>query len=508
MKLSHLIANVDGVSVVRSSDPTVLAVTDDSRLVGPCTLFIARCGSRGDGTHFIADAVARGAVAICVDASVDLSGATVQCARATEPVAILVATDATRATSALAQTFHGFPTRAMRMVGITGTNGKTTTAFLTQHLINHAGTRCGLLGTVLTDDGNTREPAELTTPGATELASIFARMVHNRCACAVMEVSSHALDQGRVDGIDFAVGVFTNLTGDHLDYHLTMEAYGAAKAKLFRTLASGSCAVVNCDDAAHEQMVRGCSARILRCSARESRAECFVEVVRVTLGGMALRMRGPWGDLDVEFQSIGRHNAMNALQAAAAAWSVGVDVSALARGFAGAVAPPGRLEFVTSATSDFAVLVDYAHTDDALFNVLAAVRPVVTDGRLILVFGCGGDRDRSKRPRMAQTAVTHADHVIVTSDNPRTESPQAIIDEICSGIQANCAATVEQQCDRATAIRSAIGMARPGDLVLIAGKGHEDYQIIGKEKFPFDDRIEARAALASCATRTIQGVSL
>lgn len=506
MKLSQLIANVDGVSVLRSGDPTVLSVTDDSRQVAPATLFIARSGSKGDGANYIADAVARGAVALCIDAAVDVERARAACG-VRQDVAIIVAKDANRAATALAQSFHGFPSRAMRVIGITGTNGKTTIAFLAHHLINQFGAKCGLLGTVLTDDGATREPAELTTPGGTELAALFARMVRNQCTCAVMEVSSHALDQGRVDGINFAAAVFTNLTGDHLDYHQTMHAYGEAKAKFFRTLEAGSCAVVNADDSAYEQMVRGCGARVLRCSAGDTRAECFVEVKRLALSGMRLRLRGPWGDLEVDLAAIGRHNAMNALQAAAAAWSVGVDADALARGFAGAASPPGRLELVTTAKSPFAVLVDYAHTDDALLNVLTAVRPVVSDGRLIVVFGCGGDRDRTKRPRMAHTAATHADHVIITSDNPRTESAQAIIDEIRTGIRADCAATVEQQCDRATAIRSAIEMARAGDLVLIAGKGHEDYQIIGKQKFPFDDRIEARKALAARSTRTIQGVS-
>ncbi len=507
MKLSQLIANVDGVSVLRSGDPTVVAVTDDSRQVAPSTLFIARGGSSGDGSNFIADAVARGAVAICIDGAGDVARALEACGTS-DDVAIVVAKDSSRAAIALAQSFHRFPTRALRMVGITGTNGKTTTAFLTQHLINHSGVKCGLLGTVLTDDGAVRAPAELTTPGGTELAALFARMVRNRCGCAVMEVSSHALDQGRVDGINFAATVFTNLTGDHLDYHQTMQAYGEAKAKLFRTLDSGNCAVVNSDDSAHEQMVRGCAARVLRCSANDFTAECFVEVKRVALSGMHLRMRGPWGDLEVDLAAIGRHNAMNALQAAAAAWSVGVHASALADGLACALSPPGRLEPVTDIESPFAVLVDYAHTDDALLNVLTAVRPVVSEGRLIVVFGCGGDRDRTKRPRMAQTAAAHADHVIITSDNPRTESAQAIIDEICTGIPADCPATVEQQCDRATAIRTAIAMARAGDLVLIAGKGHEDYQIIGKQKYPFDDRVEARAALAARSKQVIQGVSI
>ncbi len=507
MKLSHLIANVDGVSVLRSTDPTVLAVADDSRQVAPATLFVARPGTTGDGTQFIADALARGAVALCVDARADRDEVIAQCGRAGRDVSILVATDAARASLALAQSFHGYPSRALRTIGITGTNGKTTTAFLTHHLIRESGAACGLLGTVFTDDGAMREPAALTTPGGCELAAVFSRMVRNTCQCAVMEVSSHALHQGRVDGIPFAVGVFTNLTGDHLDYHKTIDEYAAAKARLFRSLAVGSRAVVNCDDPAHARMVDGCAAGVLRCSTRDSSADCFAEVARVTLWGMQVRLRGPWGEFSADLPAIGTHNAMNSLQAAAAAWSVGVERSALERGLAGALPPPGRLEPVTAQGDPFAVLVDYAHTDDALLNVLTAVRPVVGEGRLIVVFGCGGDRDRTKRPRMARTAATHADFVIVTSDNPRTESPDAILDDICAGFPTPCSATVERHCDRAVAIRRAIALAHPGDLVLIAGKGHEDYQLIGREKFPFDDRVEARRALDSVAATSMQGVS-
>ncbi|MSR44981.1 MAG: UDP-N-acetylmuramoyl-L-alanyl-D-glutamate--2,6-diaminopimelate ligase [Phycisphaerales bacterium] len=504
MKLSHLIANVEGVSVLSGSDPTVLSVTDDSRKVGAGTLFIARSGSRECGERFITQAIVNGAVAICVDGSASTE------AWSHTDVAIVTTTNAPQAATALAHAFHRFPARSMRMIGITGTNGKTTTAFLVQHLMRQGGDRCGLLGTVLTDDGKRSTPSELTTPGATELASILGSMAANNCRAAVMEVSSHALHQGRVDGIDFAVGVFTNLTGDHLDYHKSMEEYGAAKALLFRRMAVGSCAVVNMDDPAHVEMVRDCEASVLRCSVQSRRAECFAHVVGQSLGWTRMHMHGPWGEFEVEVPCVGLHNAMNALQAAAVAWSLGVGRDALHAGLSTAPSPPGRLEPVTAATSPFAVLVDYAHTDDALLNVLTALRPVVGDGKILLVFGCGGDRDKSKRPRMAATAVAYADHIIVTSDNPRTESPQAIIDDICAGIPAHCAVPVERECDRSMAIRRAIALARRGDVVLIAGKGHEDYQIIGTEKFPFDDRVVARAALASgspCASQ-VRGVPL
>ncbi|MDA0214901.1 MAG: UDP-N-acetylmuramoyl-L-alanyl-D-glutamate--2,6-diaminopimelate ligase [Planctomycetota bacterium] len=489
MKLSQLIANVDGVSVLSDLDPTVKAVTDDSRKVGAGTLFVARVGSNGDGRAFVLDAIAKGAVAICVDSLSPIESFQ-------DEIAVLRAIDAKKAATALAHAFHGFPARAMRMVGVTGTNGKTTTAYLIHHLVRQSGIRCGLLGTVVTDDGVTRTSSDLTTPGGTDLAGILGRMVRNDCKVASMEVSSHALDQGRVDEIDFSVGVFTNLTGDHLDYHRTMDAYSQAKARLFRQLRSGSCAVVNVDDAAHRTMLDGCVAHVLRCSTKDAHSECFAETLKVSLGSTRLKLHGPWGDVVVDLPCVGPHNAMNALQAAAAAWSIGIDGATISTAMNTASAPPGRLEPVTSPNDPFAVLVDYAHTDDALSNVLTALRPVVGSGRIVLVFGCGGDRDRTKRPRMALTAVSHADHVIVTSDNPRTESPEAIIDEIFTGIPAKSSVPVERQCDRSAAIRQAIAVARPGDIVLIAGKGHEDYQIVGHEKRPFDDRLEARAALS------------
>ncbi len=502
MKLSHLVSLVDGVSVLSGSDPTVRAVTDDSRKVGAGTLFIARAGSVADGREYISDAIAKGAVAICAD-SAALTGEVGKTG-----VSVVRATDASRAVVSLAHAFHGFPARALRMIGVTGTNGKTTTAFLIQHLVRESRKRCGLLGTVISDDGCERLASQLTTPGATDLAEILGRMVRNGCEAAVMEVSSHALDQNRVDGIDFSVGVFTNLTGDHLDYHRTMEAYALAKAQLFRRLRTGACAVVNMDDIAHTEMVKDCAAKVLRCSTKDSHAECFVEVLKVQLGSTHIRFRGPWGEFDVDFPCVGRHNAMNALQAAAAAWGVGVDALAIADGLRTASAPPGRLEPVTESSAPFAVLVDYAHTDDALANVLTALRPVVTEGKIILVFGCGGDRDRTKRPRMAATAAAHADHIVVTSDNPRTEDPEAILDEILAGIPANCAVPVEREVDRSRAIHRAISLASPGDLVLIAGKGHEDYQIIGTEKRSFDDRIEARAALSKLGAGSVAQIRI
>jgi UDP-N-acetylmuramoyl-L-alanyl-D-glutamate--2,6-diaminopimelate ligase len=369
----------------------------------------------------------------------------------------------------LAHAFAGLPSKNLKMLGVTGTNGKTTVAFFVQQLMLAAGSKFGLMGTILIDDGKTRAPAELTTPGAAAIAPLLKRMRDNGCKGVAMEVSSHALEQGRVAEIDFEVALFTNLSGDHLDYHGNMESYANAKAKLFENLRGDAIAIVNADDPMHARMLRDCRARVLRCGV---------------VGASAMHV------------DVGRHNATNASQAAAAAWALGANKEQIEAGLATISAPPGRLEPVTDLDCPFAVLVDYAHTDDALLNVLRALRPALAaGGKLITVFGCGGDRDRSKRPRMAAVASEHSDVAIITSDNPRTEDPASIVDEVALGVPAASRARVLKIIDRRDAIMQAVAMARPGDAVLIAGKGHEDYQIVGTVKKPFDDRVVAREAL-------------
>ncbi len=328
-------------------------------------------------------------------------------------------------------------------------------------------------------------------------------MVESGCVAAALEVSSHALKQGRTAALHFDVGVFTNLTGDHLDYHGDMESYADCKAELFRGLAPDATAIINVDDPWSERMIEACSCSVVRCSARaKSTADAVVEIVEESMAGSRLRLGSPWGDLETTTCLVGQHNAMNVLQAALSAQALGMEAAEVAEALKHCRPPPGRLEMVTAANAPFAVFVDYAHTDDALRNVLAAARPLVpAAGRLTVVFGCGGDRDRSKRPRMASVACELADRVYITSDNPRTEDPEAIVAEIMQGVPYEQRQIVSRRTDRALAIREAVASAKPGDLLIIAGKGHEDYQIVadgvgGTVKLPFDDREQARAALA------------
>ena len=503
MKLDALLAPFVSIpSSLRAAPPDVGAVCDDSRTAVPGCLFVARPGTKEDGRRFVADAVRRGATAVLHAGEDPCAGD--PDAAAVVRVRVAEGTDLGRLAGRIAHALEGSPSEWMRLVGITGTNGKTTMSYLVRQFAQAAGIRCGLIGTVAVDDGASTEAASLTTPSGIDVARALGRMVRNGCGACAMEVSSHALDQGRADALRFSTAVFSNLTGDHLDYHGTMDRYAAAKARLFRMLDGTGTAVVNLDDRWHAAMLEGCRARILGCSlghraAGAPAAECTAVIHEARLGWQDATLSGPWGAPRVRLPIIGRHNAMNALQAAAAAWSIGVPSGVIAEVLAACVAPPGRLEPVTTPEHPFAVLVDYAHTDDALLNVLSALRPLVGEGgRLVTVFGCGGDRDRTKRPRMMRVACAGSDRVIVTSDNPRTEDPGAIIEEIASGSPSPDVDFIRQP-DRALAIAQAVAEARPGDIVLVAGKGHEDYQVVGTERRPFDDRAVARAALAARA---------
>jgi UDP-N-acetylmuramoyl-L-alanyl-D-glutamate--2,6-diaminopimelate ligase len=464
--------------------PNVLitGVREDSRLVRPGELFIARGGTKTDGLKFLNDARARGAAAAVGESPL-----------ADAPLPYAVVPDAAAAASHLAHAFQGNPSKTVKTLGVTGTNGKTTTTYLLRHLLSTVNVRCGMIGTVEIDDGATRREASMTTPAACDIAELLATMHDNGCGACAIEVSSHALDQRRVAAVEFAAAAFTNLTGDHLDYHGGMDAYAAAKAKLFESLAPGAPAIVNGRDEWSRRMVERTRGRVVRFGFTDA-DEYQATGVSVTAQGSRFTLRTPRGQAEVAVSLIGLHNVENILTAAAMAGETfGLTARQLADGLRDAAGAPGRLQVVRCG-QPFAVLVDYAHTDDALANVLTALRPLC-NGKLRVLFGCGGDRDRTKRPRMAHVAEQLADVIYVTSDNPRTERPQAILDEIQQGFSLATAGRMSVEVDRRKAIQNILSDAGADDVVLLAGKGHENYQIIGTEKTHFDDVEEATRAL-------------
>jgi len=446
-----------------------------SKSVAPGTLFFCVPGFKTDGHEFAADAVERGAAALVCERPLGLG------------VPEVVVPDARAAMGPAAASFYGDPTAELKVVGVTGTNGKTTTAFLTRALLEAGGIRTGLLGTVTSVVGGREEPVERTTPEAIDLQATFRRMLEQGDRACVMEVSSHALELGRADSIRFACRVFTNLTQDHLDFHPTMEDYFAAKRKLFET--DGPPSVVNVDDEYGRRIVAETDPHATTYSLMRD-ADYRARDVEFNTASSRFACETPDGTVQVEMPLPGLFNVSNALAAVGAARALGVPLDAIPPALARAHRVPGRFEPVDEG-QDFAVLVDYAHTPDSLENVLRAARQI-TRGRLIVVFGAGGDRDRSKRPLMGEVASALADRVIVTSDNPRSEDPDSIVDQVLAGAGSGA----EREVDRRRAISLAIDGAREGDVVVIAGKGHEQGQEFeGGRKEPFDDVSVAREAL-------------
>ncbi|MHC4716204.1 MAG: UDP-N-acetylmuramoyl-L-alanyl-D-glutamate--2,6-diaminopimelate ligase, partial [Planctomycetota bacterium] len=453
-----------------AGDAAVSRVILDSRRAQEGDCFVAVRGTATDGHGYIAQAVAAGCSAVvCEDATAVPPGT---------PHAVVAETR--RAAGPLAQAIRGWPGRRLTTIGVTGTNGKTTFAYLLRHILRSAGHTPAMLGTVTYDTVARTVQASTTTPSPVELAGLMAEAADAGATHAIMEVSSHALDQHRVEGIEFDAAVFTNLTRDHLDYHRTVEQYAAAKRRLFALLAPDGTAVLNRDDDHAESMVEGVGAARLWYGLSAA-ARMRARIAEMGVGGSRFGIDLAGRTASVATSLIGRHNVYNCLAAAAAAVAVGVDLAAAADALGRDTVVPGRLQRVR-ANAPFNVLVDYAHTDDALKNVLAALAPLKDDGRLILVFGCGGDRDRTKRPAMARVAQDLADRIIVTSDNPRSEDPGAIIDEIVAGFDPEAMERVQVEPDRRRAIALGLGAAGRGDVVLIAGKGHENYQILGDRR--------------------------
>jgi UDP-N-acetylmuramoyl-L-alanyl-D-glutamate--2,6-diaminopimelate ligase len=490
LTLGELLAGiVDQEIPAGQRERIVSGLFDDSRRVQPGGVFVAIRGTVEDGRRFVADAIARGASVVIGE---DL-------AQPGDTLVINVA-DARTTLALLAARWYGLDTpeaAELRLLGVTGTNGKTTTAHMTHAILRAAGLRCGMLGTVQYDLCSRSVSAGMTTPGPIELAEYLRQCIDDGARVAVMEVSSHALDQRRAEGLRFSAAAFTNLTQDHLDYHGSFEAYRDAKRRLFAQLDEDAIAVINSDAPQSEAMISGCRARVATYALDED-ADITAKITRDTIGGTFYRLRVPGADLVLENALVGRHNVYNAMAAAGLALAVGVPAGAIERGLTSLRNIPGRLQRVPGLR-EVEVFVDYAHTDDALRNVASVLKPL-TRNRLIIVFGCGGDRDRTKRPLMARAAAEFGDALIVTSDNPRNEDPHRIISDILAGFDDDARRRVLVEPDRRNAIYAALAGACEGDVVLIAGKGHEDYQIVGRERLHFDDMEVAIQAAAELKT--------
>jgi UDP-N-acetylmuramoyl-L-alanyl-D-glutamate--2,6-diaminopimelate ligase len=494
MQLAKIISALPSapVTVKGPADREITSLTHDSRQATPGCLFVAlpsvtpgRTGeAAGGGVNFILEAVERGAAAVITSADLEAPRAT-----------MIRVEDPRLALSAAAAVFYGHPSLQLQTAAITGTNGKTTVSFLLKHLLDVAERPCGLIGTVRYVVGPRELPASRTTPEADEVQRLLREMRDVNCRAAVMETSSHALEQDRVRHVEFDAAIFTNLTQDHLDYHQTMEAYFAAKLRLFEQLAAQphkrGTAVINIDDRYGRRLFDICSQRVKTITYGQSSNAMFRAAdLRTDLQGTQFSLHAGGRSFLVRLPLYGPFNVYNTLAALAAMHALGHDVRKSVDALKDAPQVPGRLEMVPG-TKLFRVFVDYAHTPDALENVLRTLRSL-EPAHLITVFGCGGDRDRAKRGPMGRAAEEASDWCIVTSDNPRREDPEAICREITSALRGK---NHEAITDRRAAIRRAVAMAGPGDIVLIAGKGHEDYQEFADRKIPFDDVAEASAAI-------------
>jgi UDP-N-acetylmuramoyl-L-alanyl-D-glutamate--2,6-diaminopimelate ligase len=491
MKLRQLLADSQ---IFHSSnhpylDREITGLKTNSHTCNLGDLFIGMPGTRVDGGEFWQGAIAAGAIG----AVISPAAASVHPPNAND--CVIVATDMVTACATLASTFYQQPAQTLKMVGVTGTNGKTTTTHIIEYLLDRSGISTALLGTLYTRWQGYQKTATHTTPFAVDLQQQLAQALAAGSQVTLMEVSSHALDQGRVKACPFEVAVFTNLTQDHLDYHQTMENYFQAKALLFSPEYLTGRAIVNLDDEYGKRLIAQIpAARVWSYSTTDNSADLWTSELEYQQTGVTGKIHTPQGESNFRSPLVGDYNLENLLAAVGTALHLGMGLEAIVAAVADFPGVPGRMERVQiSPQQDITAIVDYAHTPDSLESLLTAARPFVR-GKVICVFGCGGDRDRTKRPQMGKIAADLADLVVVTSDNPRTEDPAQILKDVVAGIVRT--EGVEVIADRAQAIAHAIEIAQPGDGVLIAGKGHEDYQILGTEKIHFDDREQARAALS------------
>jgi UDP-N-acetylmuramoyl-L-alanyl-D-glutamate--2,6-diaminopimelate ligase len=465
------------------SSKKVPGICVDSRLVRDGDIFVAVKGTVYDGHDFIDRAAARGAkYIVCQPPQIE---------RRVSGTETIVVENSARAAALLAQASKGNPASKLTNLAVTGTNGKTTVAYLVRSVIQTAGEKCGLVGTIVYDTGLDTSQADLTTPDCLAIADAQERMVRAGSKFMVIEASSHALAQNRLAGIEFKAAAFTNIAGDHLDYHKTRADYMAAKTKLFSSLSSDAVAVLNKQSPEAELIAKQTDARVFA-YAIDASADITAHIESMDISGTVFVLEHSGQSAIVNTPLLGRYNVSNHLAAAGLCLAAGFDLETIAAGLSALKAVPGRLERIEA--DGISIFIDYAHTDDALKNVISAIKPFCR-GRLYVVFGCGGDRDRTKRPRMARVVEKSADFAIVTSDNPRTEKPEDIISEIITGFENPDSQTIIIEPDRKKAIELAIKSAARDDIVLIAGKGHEDYQIIGTQKFDFSDREIAQECL-------------
>jgi len=484
--LGEAIKKMKTLRITGAAPGGVSDVCYDSRRARRGCVFVAIRGTRVDGHEYIMDAVRRGATTIIAERDPGQS-------KLLRKATLVLVPDSREALARISDYFYDSPSEKLKVIGVTGTNGKTTVSYLVKSILESAGERCAQIGTTGYDLLGDFEEAMTTTPESLDLQRMMRSIVDKGAGYVTLEVSSHALTQSRVDKVRFHTAVFTNLTQDHLDYHHDMEDYFAAKARLF-TEHSPEHSVINMDDAYAPRLVAMTGSNIITYGL-DAQADITAEDLNAGVDGFSMKLKTPSGSVPIRSGLAGLHNVYNTLAAAGAALAEGVDMENVAEGVEHLKAVPGRFERV-EAGQPFTVVVDYAHTDDALANAIRTARSL-TRGKVITVFGCGGDRDRAKRPFMGKVAWSMSDKVVITSDNPRTEDPKRIIDDILEGIREidNRRGEMKVIPDRREAIRVAVKLAEPGDFVLIAGKGHETYQIVGKLKRHFDDREEAMAAL-------------
>lgn len=475
MKLTDLLKGVEVISKVRNTK--VSDITDDTRKVKKGSVFVCIKGANFDGHTAAAEMLKKGAAAVICEHSLGLKKE-------------VVVENTRSAYAIMCANFFNNPAKELKLIGLTGTNGKTTSTYLIKSLLESAGKKVGLIGTMQNMVGEEVFETSYTTPTSYELQSLFRKMADAKCEYCVMEVSSQALAQGRVDGLHFAAAVFTNLTQDHLDYHGTMENYRAAKKLLFEI---ADIAVINKDDPNADYMAENLECKVVTYSAKDNSADFVAKNISLSSKGITYELLGN-GVIDrVKCSIPGNFTVYNSLAAAAVAVSLGIDFSTVCAAFKNVKGVKGRIEVVPTDT-DYTVIIDYAHSPDGLINILTSVKEFA-EGRVIAVFGCGGDRDRNKRPKMADAAASLADFVVLTSDNPRTEDPEQIVKDAAEGLKGH---KVDKKIivDRTEAIRFALGEAKAGDVVVLAGKGHETYQIIGKEKRHYDEREIVSSILA------------